>query len=204
MTGNPLDGSGRVGTIGLPLPDTDCRVADLSDPTQVLRVGTQGELQVRGPQVMLGYRNRPDETAQVLRDGWLRTGDLAAMDEDGYFTIIDRIKDVIKVSGFNVYPTEIEDVLHRNPKVLKACVVGVPDGQSGEEMVKAFIVLREDQEATVEEMRDWCRDPMTGLAGFSVPKAVEFRRSLPESLVGKVLRRVLLEEERAAVEHSAS
>ncbi len=200
VTGNPLDGSGRIGTIGLPLSDTDCRVTDLSDPTQVVRVGTQGELQVRGPQVMLGYRNRPDETAQVLRDGWLRTGDLAAMDEDGFFTIIDRIKDVIKVSGFNVYPTEIEDVLHRNPKVLKACVVGVPDGQGGE-TVKAFIVLREDQEATVEEMLDWCRDPTTGLAGFSVPKAVEFRRSLPESLVGKVLRRVLLEEERAAVEH---
>ena len=203
VTGNPLDGSGRIGTIGLPLPDTDCRVTDPSDPTQVARVGTQGELQVRGPQVMLGYRNRPDETAQVLRDGWLRTGDLATMDEDGFFTIVDRIKDVIKVSGFNVYPTEIEEVLHRNPKVLKACVIGVPDMQSGE-MVKAFIVLRENQEATTEEMLDWCRDPKTGLASFSVPKAIEFRRSLPESLVGKVLRRVLVEEERAAGTHAAA
>ena len=125
------------------------------------------------------------------------------MDEDGFFTIIDRIKDVIKVSGFNVYPTEIEEVLHRNPKVLKACVVGVPDAQGGE-MVKAFIVLREDQEATAEEMLDWCRDPTTGLASFSVPKAIEFRRSLPESLVGKVLRRVLVEEERVAAKHAAA
>jgi long-chain acyl-CoA synthetase len=203
VAGNPLDGSGRTGTIGVPLPDTACRVVDLADPTRVVQAGMRGELQVHGPQVMLGYRNRAEETAQVLREGWLSTGDLAVMDEDGFFRIVDRIKDIIKVSGFNVYPTEIEDVLHRNPKVLKACVVGVPDGEGGE-MVKAFIVLREDQEATVEEMVEWCRDPTTGLAPFCVPKAIEFRGSLPETLVGKVLRRALLEEESEAASRATA
>jgi long-chain acyl-CoA synthetase len=195
VAGNPLDGTGRPGTIGVPLPDTDCRITDLADPSREVPPGEQGELMVRGPQVMLGYRNRAAETETTILDGWLRTGDIAMMDEDGYFTIVDRLKDMIKVSGFNVYPSEVEEVLHNHPKIARACVVGVPDGQGGE-MVKAFVVLSTGQEATAEEILAWCRDPTTGLTGYRVPKAIEFRDALPETLIGKVLRRVLLEEER--------
>ena len=195
VAGNPLDGSARPGTIGVPLPDTECRIVDLEDPRRVLPAGEQGELQVRGPQVMLGYRNRPDETAAIFVDGWLRTGDVAVMDGDGSFRIVDRLKDMIKVSGFNVYPTEVEEVLLRHPKVARACVVGVPDGR-GSERVKAFIVLRRGEPATAEEIVAWCRDPATGLTGYRVPTEIEFRETLPETLIGKVLRRVLLEEER--------
>jgi long-chain acyl-CoA synthetase len=144
---------------------------------------------------MLGYRNRPDETADQIVGGWLRTGDVAVIDGEGYLRIVDRLKDVIKVSGFNVYPTEVEEVLHRHPKVSRACVVGVPDGRGGE-VVKAFVVLRAGERATAEEILEWCRDPRTGLAGYRVPRAIEFRDGLPETLIGKVLRRVLLEEER--------
>lgn len=199
VAGNPLDGTDRPGAIGLPLPDTECRVVDLTDPSRELPPGEQGELVVRGPQVMLGYRNRPDETAATIVGGWLRTGDVAVMEHDGYFRIVDRLKDMIKVSGFNVYPSEVEEVLHRHPKVLRASVIGIPDGQ-GSEVVKAFIVLRAGQQATVEEIFAWCRDPTTGLAGYRVPKVVEFRDGLPETLIGKVLRRVLLEEERQRAE----
>jgi long-chain acyl-CoA synthetase len=194
VMGNPLDGTARPGTIGVPLPDTDARVVDLSDPARDVAAGREGELWIRGPQVMLGYWQRPDETAGVLRDGWLRTGDVVAMDADGFFRIVDRIKDMLKVSGYNVYPTEIEEVLYQHPKVLKCCVVGVPDGK-GDTKLKAFIVLRGGERATPEEFDTWCRDPKTGLAAYRVPRAFEFRDSLPETLVGKVLRRVLIEEE---------
>jgi long-chain acyl-CoA synthetase len=194
VMGNPLDGTARPGTIGVPLPDTDARVVDLSDPGRDVGAGREGELWIRGPQVMLGYWRRPDETAGVIRDGWLRTGDVVAMDGDGFFRIVDRIKDMVKVSGYNVYPTEIEEVLHRHPKVLKCCVVGIPDGK-GDTRLKAYIVLRDGAQATPEEFDRWCRDPETGLAAYRVPRSFEFRDSLPETLVGKVLRRVLIEEE---------
>lgn len=200
---NPLDGSAREGCIGIPVPDTDAKLVDLADPTRSVATGEQGELCIRGPQVMIGYWNRADETADVIRDGWLHTGDIAVMESDGFFRIVDRLKDMIKVSGFNVYPTEVEQVLYRHPDVLKACVIGIPDGQGGE-MVKAFIVLRPGSSATTAEIGAWCRDPSTGLAGFRVPKAIEFRGELPETLVGKVLRRVLVEEERRRAASPAS
>jgi long-chain acyl-CoA synthetase len=192
---NPIDGRARPGSIGLPIPDTDCKVVDLDDPDRVVPTGERGELAIRGPQVMMGYWNRPEETSLAIRNGWFYTGDVAIMDEDGFFSIVDRIKEMILVSGFNVYPTEIEKVLFRHPKILKVSVVGVPDDVTGE-AVKAFVVLRPGETATVEEIAAWARDPANGLSGYRVPKKIELRESLPETLVGKVLRRVLLEEER--------
>jgi long-chain acyl-CoA synthetase len=151
---------------------------------------------------MLGYWNRPEETALTIRNGWLHTGDVAIMDPDGYFKVVDRIKEMVIVSGFNVYPTEVEDVLYRHPKILKVSVVGVPDPETGE-AVKAFVVLRPGEQATAEEIIQWARDPSQGLTGYRVPKQIEFRDSLPETLIGKVLRRVLQEEERAKQEAAA-
>jgi long-chain acyl-CoA synthetase len=164
------------------------------DPDNEMGPGERGELCIRGPQVMLGYWNRPEETALTIRNGWLHTGDVAVMSKDGYFSIVDRIKDMIIVSGFNVYPTEVEDVLYTHPKISKVCVSGVPDEKTGE-AVKAYIVLKEGETATAEEIIAWSRDPEQGLTGYRVPKIIEFRDSLPETLVGKVLRRVLREEE---------
>ncbi len=192
---NPIYGRAKPGSIGLPLPDTDCRIVDLVDPDKEMPQGESGELAIMGPQVMLGYWNRPEETAATIRDGWLYTGDIGRMDEEGYFQIVDRKKDMILVSGFNVYPAEVEEVLFRHPKVLKVCVAGVPDATTGE-AVKAYIVLREGETATAEEIIAWTRDPAQGLTGYRVPKQIEFRESLPETLIGKVLRRVLLEEEK--------
>jgi long-chain acyl-CoA synthetase len=195
-------GGARPGTIGLPIPDTDCKIVDLGDPDREVGSGERGELCIRGPQIMLGYWNRPEETALMIRNGWLHTGDVAIMDPDGYFKIVDRIKEMINVSGFNVYPTEVEDVLYRHPKILKVSVVGVPDPETGE-AVKAFVVLRPGESATAEEIIQWARDPSQGLTGYRVPKQIEFRDSLPETLIGKVLRRVLQEEERAKQEAAA-
>jgi long-chain acyl-CoA synthetase len=192
---NPLSGVRKPGHIGIPLPDTDCKIVSLEEPDRAVGQGESGELCLRGPQVMLGYWNRPDETANSIRDGWFHTGDVAVMDEQGYFKIVDRLKDMVLVSGFNVYPTEIEAVLYHHPKILKACVVGVPDEKTGE-AIKAFIVLREGETATAEEISQWCRDPAQGLTGYRVPKQIEFRESLPETMIGKVLRRVLQEEEK--------
>jgi long-chain acyl-CoA synthetase len=188
-------GERREGSIGMPLPDTDVKLTDLDEPDRVVPQGERGEMCVRGPQVMLGYWNRPDESAMVIRNGWLHTGDVAVMSPDGYFTIVDRIKDMIIVSGFNVYPTEVEAVLYHHPKILKCAVAGVPDPTTGER-VKAYIVLRSGASATPEEITAWCRDPAQGLTGYRVPKDIEFRDSLPETLIGKVLRRALQDEER--------
>ena len=193
---NPLVGERKEGFIGLPLPDTDVKLVDLDEPDREVARGERGEMCIRGPQVMLGYWNRPDESGLVIRNGWLHTGDVAIMDEDGYFQIVDRIKDMILVSGFNVYPTEVEAVLFHHPKIFKCAVVGVPDDTTGER-VKAFIVLKPGETATAEEITSWCRDPDQGLTGYRVPKEIEFRDELPETLIGKVLRRVLQEEERA-------
>jgi long-chain acyl-CoA synthetase len=191
---NPLSAP-RAGSIGLPAPDTECKIVDLDDPDKELGPGERGELCIRGPQVMLGYWNRPEETALAIRNGWFHTGDVAVMDEDGYFSIVDRLKEMIIVSGFNVYPTEVEDVLYHHPKVSKAAVIGVPDDQTGE-AVKAFVVLKEGESATPEEIVAWARDPANGLTAYRAPKQVEIRDALPETMVGKVLRRVLAEEER--------
>jgi len=187
---NPVWGHRKVGSIGLPWPDTDCRIVN-PETGEDVPVGEPGELLIRGPQVMKGYWHKPEETAQALRDGWLWTGDIARMDEDGYFYIVDRKKDVIIAGGFNIYPREVEEVVYTHPAVKEATVVGVPDPYRGE-TVKAYIVLKEGAHATADEIISHCRQH---LAAYKVPKLVEFRSELPKSLVGKVLRRVLLEEE---------
>jgi long-chain acyl-CoA synthetase len=195
--GNPVFGQTRSGSVGLPFPSTELAVIDL-EPDELgelrfLEVGEAGELVVRGPQVMKGYYNNPEETRHAIdADGWLHTGDIATMDADGYFTIVDRKKDLIIASGFNIVPREVEEVLFTHPKVLEAAVVGVPDARRGE-TVKAFVVLKEGQRATVEELRDFCKEH---LAPYKVPTLVEFRAELPKSQVGKTLRRILVEEEK--------
>ncbi len=181
----------KIGSIGLPFPSTDCKIVDLETGERCVPVGQDGELCVRGPQVMKGYWNRPDETAIALRDGWLYTGDVARMDEDGFFYIVQRKKDMIIVSGFNVYPNEVEDVLFTHPAILEAVVIGVPDEYRGE-AVKAFIVLRPGSSATADEVMEFCR---VNLAKYKAPSLIEFMPSLPKSAVGKVLRRELRETE---------
>jgi long-chain acyl-CoA synthetase len=189
---NPVwDGENRIGTIGLPLPDTDCKIVDLETGEKELPLGEAGELVIKGPQVMKGYWNRPDETAQTLRGGWLYTGDIAVMDSDGYFRIVDRKKDLVIVGGFNVYPREVEEVLYQHPKVLEAAVVGVHHPLRGE-MLKAFVVLKEGEAATETELIAFCRDR---LASYKVPREIEFVRELPKSAVGKILRRELRAKE---------
>ena len=189
---NPIFGENRVGTIGLPWPDTEAVIMDLDTGEKILPPGEVGELCIRGPQVMKGYWNMPTETANALRGGWLHTGDVAVMDEDGYFKIVDRKKDMILgAGGFNIYPREIEDVLYEHPKVKEVAAVGVPVGEKGERP-KVYIVLKEGETATEEEIIQFCRE---NLAPYKVPKFVEFRDELPKTMVGKILRRVLLEEE---------
>ncbi|MDX2034903.1 MAG: long-chain fatty acid--CoA ligase [Blastocatellia bacterium] len=181
----------KIGSIGLPMPSTECKIVDLEAGTQIVPLGQEGELCIRGPQVMKGYWNRPDETAIALRDGWLYTGDVARMDEDGYFYIVQRKKDMIIVSGYNVYPNEVEDVLFTHPAVLEAVVIGVPDQYRGE-AVKAFIVLKPEAAATTEDLLEFCR---ANLAKYKLPTLIDLVPSLPKSAVGKVLRRELREME---------
>ena len=189
-TANPLDLKEYSGSIGLPLPSTDLKLVD--DAGNEVARGESGELCVRGPQVMKGYWNRPDETAKVMSgDGWLRTGDIARMDERGFFYIVDRKKDMILVSGFNVYPNEIEDVVAHHPGVLEVAAIGVPDEHSGE-VVKLFVV-KKDPALTEAALKQYCHDELTG---YKRPRYIEFRDSLPKSNVGKILRRELRDEEK--------
>jgi long-chain acyl-CoA synthetase len=188
---NPVFGRRKIGSIGLPFPDMDAKIVDIETGEKEMPVGETGELVVKGPQVMKGYWNKPEETAQALRGGWLHTGDIARMDEEGYFFIVDRIKDMIKTVGENVYPREVEEVLFTHPKVKDVVVVGLPEEFKGEK-IKAYIVLNEGMTATKEEIIQFCREK---LSKFKVPKDVEFRDQLPKTLVGKVLRRVLRDEE---------
>jgi long-chain acyl-CoA synthetase len=197
---NPIYGKRKFGSIGLPIPDTDCKIVDLDEPEKEVAQGDEGELCIAGPQIMKGYWNRPEETAEMIRvhsDGirWLHTGDIAKVDEEGYFSIVDRKKDMIIVSGFNVYPTDVEQVLYRHPKIKQVCVVGIPDDRTGE-AVKAFVVLKEGETAEPEEVLAWTRDEKHGLTGYRAPRHVEFRAELPTTMVGKVLRRVLQDEEK--------
>ncbi|CFQ28155.1 long-chain-fatty-acid--CoA ligase FadD [Yersinia bercovieri] len=187
VTGNPYDLKHYSGSIGLPVPSTDVRLVD--DEGHDVAFGEPGELWVRGPQVMLGYWQRPEATDEVLKEGWLATGDIATLDEQGFLRIVDRKKDMILVSGFNVYPNEIEDVVALHPKVLESAVIGVPNGVAGE-AVKVFIV-KKDATLTQEELLTHCRRYLTG---YKVPKIVEFRDELPKSNVGKILRRELRDE----------
>ncbi len=189
---NPvLSDNQKNGSIGLPLPGTEARIVDSEGGSLNLPVGKLGELIVRGPQVMAGYWKKPDETASALRNGWLYTGDLATMDEDGFFRIVDRKKDMIIVSGYNVYPREIDEVLLEHPHILEAIAVGIDDATRGE-VIKVYIVLKPQSNLTRSEVIAWCRNK---LATYKVPRLVEFRESLPKNIVGKVLRRVLREEE---------
>ncbi|MBH5318713.1 long-chain fatty acid--CoA ligase [Paenibacillus sp. GSMTC-2017] len=187
---NPIWGLRKIGTVGVPFPDTDAAIVD-PETGEHLPIGELGELVIRGPQVMKGYWNRPEETAQTLKDGWLYTGDLATMDEDGFFTIMDRKKDVIIASGFNVYPREIEEVLFEHPAVREASVLGIKDEYRGE-TVKAYIVLKEGWQVSCSQLDRWCRDR---LASYKVPQYYAFRETLPKTMVGKVLRRKLAEED---------
>ncbi len=196
VTMNPTNAEQRkIGSVGPPIPNTDVKIVDLESGTQELAQGEDGEIAVNGPQVMQGYWNKPEANEAAFRviDGrrYLLTGDIGHLDEDGFLVITDRKKDMIIVGGFNAYPREIEEVLYTHPKVALAAVIGVPDAHTGE-AVKAFIQLKPGLSATEEEFLEFCKERM---AGYKRPKYIEFRDSLPTSVVGKVLRRVLKEEE---------
>ncbi len=185
------DGERVKGSIGLPWPDTDACILG-PDSSEPLPYGEVGEIAVKGPQVMKGYWNRPEETASTFRDGWLLTGDLGYMNKDGYFFVVDRKKDMIIASGFNIYPREIEEVLYEHDAIQECVVVGVPDPYRGE-TVKAYIVFKDGKSATEEELDKYCRE---NLAAYKVPRKYEFRKELPKTAVGKILRRSLVEEEK--------
>ena len=187
VTTNPYGGKTKVGSIGLPVSDTDIKIVDLVDGTKELPVGEAGELLIKGPQVTNGYYQMPEETANTLKDGWLYTGDIGKMDEEGYFYIVDRKKDMVIAGGYNIYPREIDEVLFEHPKILEACAVGIPDPYRGE-TIKAFVVLRPGETLTGEEVIKYCAEK---LAKYKVPKTVEFMTSLPKSGVGKILRKEL-------------
>jgi long-chain acyl-CoA synthetase len=190
---NPLYGTRKIGSIGVPLPSTDAKVVDAETGTRDLPTNEVGELIIQGPQVMRGYWNKPGETAAMIKDGWLYTGDLCRIDEDGFCFIVGRKKDMILCSGFNVYPDEIDRVLMGHPAVLEAATIGLPDQKRGE-TVKSFIVLRPGHQLSADEVMTFCRE---NLAPYKVPRAVEFRDSLPRSSVLKILRRELRAQELA-------
>lgn len=183
----PILGIRKPGSIGIPMPSTEARIVDVETGTRDLPAGEDGELVIRGPQVMKGYWNKPEETALALRDGWLYTGDIAKMDEDGYFYIVQRKKDMIIVGGYKVFPTEVDEVLYSHPAIAEAAAIGIPHPYRGE-VVKAFVVLRRGCHATADEIIEFCKER---LAKFKIPAEVEFLDTLPKSAVGKILRREL-------------
>ena len=189
---NPFAGGARkVGSVGLPISDTLCRIVNLDDGVTDMPIGEPGELIIKGPQIMKGYKGMPDETANTLRDGWCYTGDIATMDDEGYFYIVDRKKDMIISGGFNIYPRDIDEVFYENPKVQEACSIGIPDPKRGEN-IKVFVVLKDGESATAEEMIEFCKGK---LATFKLPTEVEFREELPKTNIGKILRKDLRKEE---------
>ncbi|MFX1419798.1 MAG: AMP-binding protein, partial [Promethearchaeota archaeon] len=189
---NPLKGTRKIGSVGLALPNTEHRIVDLDDYTKILPQGEAGEIMIKGPQVMKGYWNKPEETANQLKGEWLLTGDIGRMDEEGYLFIVDRKKDMINISGFKVYPREIEDVLFEHEAVENAAVIGIPDPEvAGNEKVKAYIVLKDgyrETDETKNEIKEFLRQ---NVAPYKIPKLIEFRKELPETLVGKVVRKDL-------------
>jgi long-chain acyl-CoA synthetase len=187
---NPNFGENRTGSIGLPFPDVDAKIIDLDDEVTVLPPGEIGELVIKAPQVFKGYHNMPTETRNALRDGWLYTGDIARMDEQGYFYIVDRKKELIKPGGFQVWPREVEEVLQEHPAIMDVGVAGIPDPKRGE-TVKAWLVLHEGQKLTLEELKAWCLDKM---ARYKIPTEIEIRDELPKTHVGKLLRRELIRQ----------
>jgi long-chain acyl-CoA synthetase len=188
---NPFGGIRKVGSVGVPISDTECRIVSLDDGVTDVPVGEPGELIIKGPQVMKGYKDMPDETANTLRNGWCYTGDIGTMDQDGYFYIVDRKKDMIISGGFNIYPRDIDEVFYQHPKVQEACAIGIPDPKRGEN-VKVFVVLKEGETATQKELLEYCA---TKLAKFKLPAEIEFRKELPKTNVGKILRKQLRTEE---------
>jgi long-chain acyl-CoA synthetase len=193
---NPLYATDSpVGSIGLPLPDVDCKIISLDDEVTELPPGEIGELVIKGPQVFKGYHNMPTETENTLRNGWLYTGDIARMDEEGYFYIVDRKKELIKPGGYQVWPREVEEVIISHPKVLEVGVAGVPDPYRGE-TVKAWIVPKAGETLTEAEILEWCRER---LAKYKIPTQIEFRSELPKTTVGKILRRELVREHKEKV-----
>ncbi|OPY07019.1 MAG: Long-chain-fatty-acid--CoA ligase [Syntrophaceae bacterium PtaB.Bin095] len=186
-TATPWGGDEKPGSVGIPLSNTDLKIVDLETGRKEMKIGETGEICFKGPQVMMGYYKNPEETAKVLIDGWLYTGDIGFMDADGYVTIVDRKKDMIIASGFNIYPKEIDELLMTHPKVLEVCTIGVPDAYRGEN-VKTYIVVKPGQTLTEDEVKAFCRD---SLAAYKVPKLVAFIDALPKSAVGKILRREL-------------
>jgi len=192
---NPFLGTRKQGSIGVPIPDTICKIVDMEDPGKEMPTGEAGELLIKGPQIMKGYLKRPDETEKTITpDGFLCTGDVAKMDEEGYFYIVDRIKDMIISGGYNVYPRDIDEVLFEHPKILEACCIGIPHEKRGE-AVKAFVVLKEGETLTEKEVIDYCDSK---LARYKLPVAVEFKQELPKSNVGKILRKDLRVQEEGA------
>ncbi|MBW2491353.1 MAG: long-chain fatty acid--CoA ligase [Deltaproteobacteria bacterium] len=193
VTVNPWGGTVKPGTVGVPLPDTDIRIVDVNDIEKELPLGEVGEIVIKGPQIMMGYYKNPEETAKVIKDGWVYSGDIGCFDEDGYLKIVDRKKDMIIAGGYNIYPVELDDVLFDHPKILEACTLGVHDGYRGE-TVKAFVVVKKGETLTEGEIITYCRE---NLAPYKVPKLIEFIDELPKSAIGKVLRRKLKEMEEA-------
>ena len=190
---NPVKGTRKIGSIGVPVPGTDAKVVDLADGVTEVPTGTEGELIVKGPQVMKGYWNKPDATRDMIRDGWLYTGDIAIVDPDGYFFIVGRQKDMILAGGYNIYPDEVDRVLMGHPAILEAGTIGIPDQKRGE-TVKSFVVLKTGHAATTEELIEYCRKE---LAAYKIPRQIEFRADLPKSTVLKILRRELRDQELA-------
>lgn len=190
---NPIFGENRTGSIGLPFPGVVAKIVDLEDPSKEMPVGERGQLAVKGPQVMQGYLNRDEDNKNIFHNGFILTGDIAIMDEDGYFYIVDRQKDMVIAGGYNIFPREIEEVLYAHEKIKEACVAGVPHEYRGE-TIKAYIVLKDGVTMTEKEVIDYCAENLTK---YKVPKIVEFRDELPKTMVGKILRRTLVEEELA-------
>ena len=190
-TVTPWGGEVKPGTVGIPIPDTDVKIVDIANPDKELALGEEGEIAIKGPQIMMGYYNKPEETAKVMFGEWFLSGDIGKFDEDGYLSIVDRKKDMIIAGGYNIYPVELDDVLMGHPKILEACTIGIPHDYRGE-TVKAFIVVKEGQELTEDEVVTYCKK---NLAAYKVPKVIEFIDELPKSAVGKILRRKLKEME---------
>jgi len=192
FTVGPLKGQWKEGAVGLPLPDVIIKFVDVADPDKELPYGEEGEVVGKGPQVMQGYWNNPKGTVEMIKDGWLYTGDIGYMDKDGYLYLTSRKKDLIKPSGHQVWPKEVEEIISTHPAVAEACVAGIPDAKQVE-AVKAWVILRPGEKLTAEELQSFCKDKLTA---YKVPKYIEFREALPKTLVGKILRRVLQEEEK--------
>jgi len=190
---NPVLGMRKVGSIGIPWPDTDIRLVDVDEGKEEVAKGEPGEIMIRSPLIMQGYWNNPEETAGQLKDGWLHTGDVAVQDEDDYFFIVDRKKDMIIAGGYNIYPREIDEVLYEHPKIKDAVTIGISDEYRGE-TVKSFVVIKDGETLTEDEVKAFCEEK---LAAYKRPKSIEFRDDVPKSAVGKILRKELRAEEEA-------